>query len=432
MTLREILAKKDAIKAEMRSINDTASGNGELEGPAQARFATLVAEAAALTAAEARTAAIDDLDRRSALGAPLGDNRFDAETRTIGVLDVLRAQVFPGSTDAMSGRVREMSRHLELRSGRRADGLLWDMRGALQTRALTSGQQSTDTNGAALVPTVLHTEAFIDRLRNATVVRNLGAVVLSDLNGLCDVPRRSQSVTASWFGEDQVIPESTGAFDRVSLRPRHCGAITEISLNLIQQTSPDIEMIVQMDLARTMAESLDAAALFGAGDGVTPLGVLNTPGVNRYSFGNAAPSWAGVLSMIANVEGANTAMVSPAWVGGALVKAKAMATQKNPAANGASLGYVMDVPGQLAGYRYASTNSLPVTAAAGSVPALSSLIFGDFSDLLIGLWGEVDISANSQAESVYRKGSALVRSILTCDVAVRHATSFSVATDVAA
>jgi HK97 family phage major capsid protein len=45
------------------------------------------------------------------------------------------------------------------------------------------------------------------------------------------------------------------------------GAIVEISRNMLQQSTPDVEAIVRNDLAQVLARGVDAAAIQGAGMG---------------------------------------------------------------------------------------------------------------------------------------------------------------------
>ncbi len=239
------------------------------------------------------------------------------------------------------------------------------------------------------------------------------------------------------FSENTPIPQTDAFFDKVGLRPKHVGALTELSLNMVQQASPSVEDLARDDMAKTMAEAMDAAALFGAGgDGIVPQGIVGTAAVARVPFGGAAPTWGNVLAMGAALDTANVGTDARGWVGSGTIKAKLMGTPKVSGAGGAGFGFIMDDPTQLAGVRYATTNSIPVTPAttgANASPAFSTLILGNWSDLLVGIWSDgLDLSVNPYADEAYRRGNVLVRAIMTCDVNVRHPASFAVATDVAA
>lgn len=54
-----------------------------------------------------------------------------------------------------------------------------------------------------------------------------------------------------------------------------------------------------------------------------------------------------------------------------------------------------------------------------------ALLVGDFSDALVGLWGTLEILVNPYAEAQYSRGAVAVRAILSADVAVRRAKSFT-------
>lgn len=107
------------------------------------------------------------------------------------------------------------------------------------------------------------------------------------------------------------MPLSDPEFSKISLKPRHVGARTELSRNMLQQASPDAEASVRDDLAQVLARALDRAAIAGTG-GTEPLGVLGTVGVGSVSFGT--PSWAGVLSFISEIETADAAQGTLAWL----------------------------------------------------------------------------------------------------------------------
>ena len=122
------------------------------------------------------------------------------------------------------------------------------------------------------------------------VVRGLGARVLSDLRANLDLPRLSGATTYGWFAENSAIPTSDETFDRVSLRPRHAGAILTVSRNMLQQSTPDIEAIVRDDLAQVLARAVDSAALVGpTGSAIEPQGIIYTPGVTTVT--PAAPTY---------------------------------------------------------------------------------------------------------------------------------------------
>jgi hypothetical protein len=57
----------------------------------------------------------------------------------------------------------------------------------------------------------------------------------------------------------------------------------------------------------------------------------------------------------------------------------------------------------------------------------SVVIFGAWSQLLVGYWSGVDILVNPYESVAYMKGRVLMRIMRDCDVAVRHGKSFAYA-----
>jgi hypothetical protein len=54
-----------------------------------------------------------------------------------------------------------------------------------------------------------------------------------------------------------------------------------------------------------------------------------------------------------------------------------------------------------------------------------TVIFGAWSQLLIGYWSGLDILVNPYETTAYARGRVLVRAMRDVDVAVRHAESFA-------
>lgn len=421
MTIREILAKRDALRTEMRGLNDGANG-GPLAEAAQTRWTALEGELSTLDGAERRQAAVDDLDRR-AVGQPVAgsDPAFDRAAEGLGLMDVCRAQM--GGTDAAAGRAREVSQEMERRSGRKAQGLFWDMgRSRVEQRALT-----TATTGSSIVGTDYRPELFIDRLRNTTRVRALGATVLSGLVGNVVIPRRKASMVAGWVAENSALNLSDPQFDGVTLTPKHCGLLTEFSRNMILQASPDVEQLARQDMALVLAEALDAAAVAGTGASNQPRGILATPGIGGVAMGanGGVLTYDALADLMGQVDDANATGGSMGFLTNTKVR-RAAAKIKD------TTGKPLGLPVVFQNAITAFSNIIPASGTKGTGTGLSSIIYANWSDLLIGLWSELDILVNPYESVSYAKGNVSVRAMMTVDIATRHVESFAAITDVAA
>ena len=60
--------------------------------------------------------------------------------------------------------------------------------------------------------------------------------------------------------------------------------------------------------------------------------------------------------------------------------------------------------------------------------ALTFVIYGNWSDLLVGYWSSVDVLVNPFHADVYSKGSVKINALQDVDIAVRHPESFVIST----
>jgi hypothetical protein len=84
------------------------------------------------------------------------------------------------------------------------------------------------------------------------------------------------------------------------------------------------------------------------------------------------------------------------------------------------------------GVPVAYTNLVTSAGTKGSGTGLSTLLYGNWSDLLIGVWSELDILVNPFESTAYSKGNVQIRAMMTVDIAVRHPESFAAITDIVA
>jgi HK97 family phage major capsid protein len=84
----------------------------------------------------------------------------------------------------------------------------------------------------------------------------------------------------------------------------------------------------------------------------------------------------------------------------------------------------------LADYPLVATSLVPSNLVKGTSGAVcSALIFGNFSDVLLGYWSELDILVNPYESTAYTKGNVQVRGFITMDVKLRHPESFAAIQD---
>lgn len=425
MKLHELQEQRAALVANMRSLADTAeTEKRDLTVDEDEKFGKLKADIADIDKKIGRAQALAEAERSAPaiVRGRVGDGQYEERARDFSITKAIRAALPRdiGGGDVDAGFEREISQEVARRSGRTFQGIaVPDEAFHAEKRTLLVGSSAAD-----LVPNTHRADLFIDRLRSALVTGTLGATILDGLVGTVDIPRQTGSSTAQWVGEDGSLSETDAAFDDVTLAPKTVGAMTSYSRRTLLNSSPSIEQIVRNDLASVIANAIDAKAMLGDGTGNTPTGIVNVNGVGTVDLSSGA-TWAKILEFVADVQTADALVGSLGWALNAHAVKKLRSTVKQ---SGEPEGFLMEAPNALAGYSAAVTSALPGDPAASpATPA--TLIFGDWSSLLIGYWSGIDLLVNPYETTAYAKGRVLVRAMRDVDVQVRHAESFAFADD---
>lgn len=432
MTLRNLLEKRDTLVTDLRGILSAGDG-ATLSAEDTAKFDRVKAEVAALDATIKRQAELDELERR-ADGAFVGsgDTRLDDAIRSSSILGAIRAQIPEYRDSREAGLARELSAEMARRSGRKPEGLFV----STAIPASTEKRVFTTTNpaggpGSNLIQTTVDRGQFIDRLREQTQVRRLGARILTGLTGNLAIPRLKASATASWVAENAAITATDPQVEQITFTPKHAGGIVEYSRTMLMQDSPQVEDIVRSDLALLLAVAIDNVSITGGGAN-QPSGLLAAgSGIGSVAIGanGGDPTWTAIVNLIAAVDIANgLGMGSPAFLSNGRVTSKLRRTLKS--ATDTASNWIMTDPNNLAGYLYASSQNVPSNLTKGTSSGVcSALIFGDFSQLFIGFWSELDVLVNPYESAAYSKGNVQVRAMMTADVKIRQPLAFAAIQD---
>jgi HK97 family phage major capsid protein len=145
-----------------------------------------------------------------------------------------------------------------------------------------------------------------------------------------------------------------------------------------------------------------------------------------------APAWSHLLGLESELATDNADVGGLAYLTNAKVRGKLKQTFINSTygerpvweqAPGDRPGW-----GSIAGYRAACTNQVPSTLNKGSsLGVCSAIIFGDWSSLMIGQWGSLDILVDRVTGGL--KGTVRIIAFMDVDVAVKHAESFAAMQD---
>ena len=255
---------------------------------------------------------------------------------------------------------------------------------------------------------------FIDVLRNSSSVMQAGATMLRGLQGNVVIPKKTAAASAGWIateGGDSAESEFTSG--SVTMSPKVIGAHTDASRLMLQQSSLDIENLIRDDLTQSIALAIDLGALAGTGSSGQPTGISATSGINTTTFAAASPTFAEVIAMESAVAADNALSGSLSYI----CKPADYGTLKTTSKDSGSGQFVVEPDGRMNGYNVIRSNQ--VTSG--------DFYFGNFADLLIGMYGGLDITVDPYALS--KAGGVRIIALQTVDVAVRHAVSFCKSSD---
>lgn len=337
----------------------------------------------------------------------------EKEVKRFSLFNVVNALANPSDRRAREAAAFEfeVSEATAKRSGKDPQGLMVPYQ-VLSQRDLNSADESD------LFSDDFRGGEFIDVLRNSSSVMQAGARMLTGLSGDVAIPKKATAASAAWIAtEGGAATESEMTTTSVTMVPRQLAAFTDITRQLRQQSSLDAEALVRDDLAQSLALAVDLAALQGSGASGQPTGIKNTSGINTVDFGTSpilVPSYAKVVDMETAVAEDNALVGNLAYILPAAMFGGLKTTEK--ATNTAQ--FVVEPGGTINGYRAIVSNQ----CTAGD------MFFGNFSDLLVGMWGAgVDITVDPYSLST--TGSVRIVAFQTIDVAVRNAVSFCLGND---
>lgn len=401
MKLNEIREARAAKVAEARAIIAAAeTAKRSLTTEESTKFDSIKAEIADLEAQETRASFLDEQERRS--GARVvegGKDTLAALESRCSVLEAVRSQVEGRS---LTGAAAELHAELEKRHGKASHGGILVPLSAFEARA------NDATSGAKLIGTDHRADQYIGPLRNSLLVRQLGVRTLPGLVGNVDIPKAGASLSVGWVTDGQSVPSSDKTFAGVTLSPKHVGGVTEMSRQLIMQSAPAIEALVRDDLSFAIAAAVDAAIISGSGAAGQPQGIIGRAGVQTVA--TVPATWADVLAAEQLLRAVN---VTPSgWYTTTAVQTSLRSVLKS---NVAGAEYIAELD---------SIGDLP-SASSNAAPA-GKAILGDWSQVLVGQWGAVELLVNPFADGPYQRGGVLVRAFATVDVQCRHEDAFVV------
>lgn len=324
----------------------------------------------------------------------------------------------------IGGFEREISDEIAKRTGKEARGFY--IPSDIFKRDLTVG---TDTAGGFLKPTDHLGAEFIDALRPNLVVANLGARMMSGLKGDVAIPALNAK-TAVGFVAENTAPGSEGAptFRQVTMAPKTIAQYVDLSRKLMMQSDPSVEQVIRDDMLRQFAAKIDEVAIEGGGTN-EPTGITQTTGIGSVAIGTngGAITYAAAVNLEREVAIDNALGGRLSYLTNPKVVAAMRTTSRQ--ASGVEGNFILNDSNTLLGYGVTSSTLVPSDLTKGTSSGVcSAMIFGNFADLMIGMFGGLDVLVDPYSGS--STGATRISMFQDVDVAVRHAESFAAILDI--
>lgn len=436
ITAKSLKEERAALITEMGELNTALDAGHDDEK--QTRFDEVTVELRQKDQAIARYKRMNDLagedvdtdnrDHDDIGNENRGLDKADKDDPTVNVpeeYNILRAINRRASGKPLDGLEGEISQELAKRYGKDPEGFFMPLNIRMQGE---NERRDFDTGaGAGGIATIV-SSTWIDLLRNRMLLSRLGARMLTGLRGNLSIPKLDGTAQAYWVAENNAPTESQPNVGQVGLTPKTLGAYTDVSRKLIKQSSRDANRLVLEDLNAIMRLELDRVAFNGSGTNPEPEGLLQNANVDTVAIGanGGAITHEAVVAMETLVASGNADVMNMHYVTTPRGCGAAKTTQKFPGTNGMAL---WSDENRMNGYDAHRTNQLPSNLTKGSGANLSAMLFGDFSTVLCGMWGGIDVMVDPYSNST--TGAVRVVMLADTDVQLRHDESVSKIVDIA-
>jgi len=264
-------------------------------------------------------------------------------------------------------------------------------RADIQATVATAGQENVPEDKLGI----------LEPLRAKLVLVQAGASYMTGLIGNVSIPAYSGSNVA-WAGEVAAASDGAGTFSEVTLEPKRLTAYIDVSKQFLIQDSNSAEEMLKNDIVAAISNKLEATILGkDAGDTSKPAGLLN--GVTA---DEAAPTFKDIVKMEADLEAKNVTgdikfIVSPS------AKADLKTTDK-----GTDTGKYLMEDNEINGYPVLCTSAV----------ADKGVIMANWSDLVIGQWGGIDLTVDPYTQAANGKVRLVINAYF--DAKPRRADAF--------
>ncbi|WP_281629185.1 phage major capsid protein [Vibrio sp. St2] len=328
----------------------------------------------------------------------------ESDVRSYSLVRAVRASASGKWKNA--GFEREVSMALADKMGKDARGFYVNYE-VLSQLGQRNKQSTADGVGGELVATELWSNQFIDMLRPHSIASQLGVRFATGLVGNVDIPKMMSGASFYWIDEDEDVTDSAIGLGMVKMSPKTIAGAVPMTRRILQQSTPDIDMIIRDELLQGIGLGIDRAVFLGTGTGAEPLGIKNQTGVHAIQVPAGGFDWKTIVDFETAVAESNALSANMAYAMRPSMRGALKVTEKS-----AGTAKYLWEGNQVNGYPGVVSTQLEQKA----------ILHGDFSQALVGMWGALDLMIDKSTKAA--SGGTVLRAFQDADVAVRHGAAF--------
>ena len=266
------------------------------------------------------------------------------------------------------------------------------------------------TAGTYQVGEGVDTSNFFGALTAKSTVLKAGAKTVIYPFGNQNITGLESPAIIKWVTENERLTEVPDpVFRAVAMSPKMCSISIKIGRQLMVQSSFELDRVIKAEITRALSLEIDRVCLNGLSASNEPMGLMNCSDIVTDT--TAEMSYANIVDMAGNIDDLNANINGLSLITTPLVKRDMLKTFRNP--NSGDTPVWCGIPDM----KFLATKNMPLNGA------FHSAIMGDFSNLVIGFWGQmIDIIVDNYTYSSESATRIVGRTMI--DIGIIHPESF--------
>lgn len=292
-----------------------------------------------------------------------------------------------------------------------------------EQRGQTVTGQTTNPGDQGGVLVEKDLQGLLGLIQADTFLDKVGAYFMTGLKGDIVFPVQETAPTIQELTEIEQMNDSEITFSSFELKPTRRGTTVPISRQTLLQTSFDMQNIVLNAISQALAQKMNAEAIANL------LTIITSGNGNLLALGTngVAPTYNDLVALEGLVDSFNHNRGVPKYLTNTKVRSKLKTTQIFTGTSGAPVWSPDNI---VNGYEGVVSNIVPSNLTKGTATNASAIIFGNFNDFRIGMWGgtefivdpytqkrkaQIEITANAfwAMKAVRNKSFAGIKDALT-------------------